>query len=78
MASKRESLINYINFISDESVEILEPLVKLLVFNQEYIVEKIGWEELTQEEQREINQMKEEVKNGEYLTFEEAMSILQE
>ncbi|HDZ36227.1 MAG TPA: hypothetical protein ENH81_04870 [Thermococcus sp.] len=54
-----------------EVVERLERIEKLLITLNAKIDNFLGYEELSEEERKELQNMREEIKRGEFVKFEE-------
>ena len=70
MSAMRETAIDYINALPDDTLAILLPLLKKMSSEIVYL-ERISFDELTFEEQQSVIQGRKEFENGECIDFDD-------
>lgn len=71
MTKLKEQLIEYIRIISDDKLITIKPLIQMMADEFSYSIEKISFDELTDEEKRDVSIAREEYKKGESVNFED-------
>ena len=70
MSYLKETAVNYINDLSEDTIKVLLPLLKKLTDNSIYL-ENISFDELTEDEQEAVIKGRKDYDDGNYIDFED-------
>jgi len=70
MSALKEELISYINDIPDNKLQAIKPLLYLLP-SDSMTIEKVSFDDLTEDEKEAVIQGRKEYENGECTDFED-------